>query len=433
MTSTRLQFWMAWRYLVAKKKGNGLSFMTSVSIAGVSLGVAALILVLSVMGGFERDLKSRMLKGSPHLEIMSDSPLAGFPLKDYPISLFKGLFPDASGLEPFTQADIVLERGKSMSTGVLFGIQPDAGYLWGYKNSMVEGELAAIGREHLPLISYDDQDTRWPGIVLGDKLASHLDAEVGDVIALLSPQAMMSSASVMGGATISRQYVVVGIFHTGSFNYDAKWAVVSLEEGRRFLQDYDDSLQTDQYVSGIGVNSNHPTDIDAFARRLRTDSRFKGLAARTWKDSNSSIILALKLEKFAMGSILMLIVLVAAFSISGTMMMSVFHKKRDVSLLRSLGMSQRNIIKLFMIQGQTIALVGITIGLALGLLGCLVLVVLGQIDLPQQLGILKIFPVKFLPLEYFIICLFAWLLSLFGACYPAWTASRQDPSRGLRY
>lgn len=424
---------MAWRYLVARKKGNGLSFMTTVSISGIALGVAALVIVLSVMGGFERDLKGKMLRGSPHLEIFAENTLAGFALKDHPLEWFQQLFAGEDGVEAFTQADVAMEHGKFMSSGVVFGIDPEGGGLWSYKGSMVEGDLSAIGQSHLPLLSLDESGDRWPGIVLGDKLARQLGAEVGDEINLISASAMVSSSAAMAGSTLSRRYVVVGIFHTGLFNYDAKWAVVSIDEGRRFLQDYDHSLARDHYVSGVGINALDPIHIERLADKIRGDKRFRGLKTVTWKESNSSLIFALKLEKFSMGSILMLILLVAAFSISGTMMMSVFHKKREVNLLRSLGMSQRQVVVLFLLQAHTIATVGILLGCTLGLSACSLLWLLGSIQLPAMAEILRIFPVKFLPVEYVVICLFAWLLGLIGACYPAWMASRQEPSRGLRY
>ncbi len=421
---------MSWKYLRARKKGNGLSFMTLISVLGLSLGVAALIIVLSVMGGFEQDLKGRMLRGSPHLEILADNALAGFSLKEFPLARFQEVYKDAVGIEPFTQADIVLKQGQHVSSGVMFGIEPTGGSLWGYKDSMVEGQLVDIGKLHAPLIEVDGKGANLPGIVLGDKLAHQLSAEIGDEVSVLSPQTLASSSSAMSGATMTRSYVVVGIFRTGLFNYDSKWAVVSLDEGRKFLQDYDPSMDEDQYVSGIGINAVNPIAIEKLAERIKP---FQGLKSLTWKEANSSLILALKLEKFSMGSILMLIVLVAAFSISGTMMMSVFHRKREVCLLRSLGMTKTKIVRLFLIQAQVIAMVGISLGLGFGLVVCTVIYQLRFFKFPPPFEMLKIFPIKFLPVEYAVICLFAWMLSLIGACYPAWIASKHDPSRGLRY
>ncbi len=404
--------------------------MTTISILGVTLGVFSLIIVLSVMGGFEQDLKSKMLRGEPHLEILAENAAAGFSLKKYPMQLFQQMYPSATGLAPFTQSDVVLKQGKHLSSVVLFGIDPEIGAsIWAVDESMTQGKLADVGNLHMPLITNEGERAQWPGIVLGDNLALQLGADVGDEVVILSPD-IASSGTIIGGGTITRSYVVVGLFHTGLFNYDSKWAVVSLSEGRKFMSEYDPSLDDDEYVTGIGVNSPEPMQIETYFEPLK---KVQGLQGKTWKTSNSALLFALKLEKYTMGSILMLIVLVAAFSISGTMMMTVYHKKRQICLFRSLGMTQADIGRLYLAQGFTIGTVGIILGLALGLGGCFLLQALRFADLPANLLSLRSLPVRFLPYDYAVICGSAWILSLIGAFYPALIASRQNSSQGLRY
>jgi lipoprotein-releasing system permease protein len=196
------------------------------------------------------------------------------------------------------------------------------------------------------------------------------------------------------------------------------------------MVDYDSSLDLERYVTGVALNVAEPFDIDAYGEKVKS---MKGLAPHTWKNTNSALLFALKLEKFTMGSILMLIVLVAAFSISGTMMMTVFHRKNQVCLMRSLGMTQGDVARLFMIQGMVIGFIGIVIGLAIGLGVCGLLWQFRFVNMPPSIGYLRALPVKFLPLDYVVICVSAWLLSLAGATYPALTAARQNPSSGLRY
>ncbi|HYX36688.1 MAG TPA: ABC transporter permease [Oligoflexus sp.] len=422
--------WAAWRYLVARKGRHGLSFMTTFSIIGVMIGVAALIVVLSVMGGFEQDLKNKMLRGQPHLEILAENALAGFSLQKYPLSNFEKMFPEATGVAPFIQADVVLKQGKHLSAVELFGIDPNiGGDLWSISSSMTEGKLTDIASQHAPLVTTDGDRSRWPGIVLGDSLAGQLGADIGDEITVLSPQAA-STSTIMSGGTVTRSYVLVGVFHSGLFNYDSKRAVVSLDEGRKFMSDYEPSLDDENFVIGVGVNTKDPMHIDPLADRLK---EVKGLSGKTWKHTNSALIFALQLEKYTMGAILMLIILVAAFSISGTMMMTVFHKKQQISLLRSLGMTQRDIGRLYLVQGFTIGTVGIVLGLGLGLGLCFLLKQLRFADLPVNLLSLRSLPVRFLPFDYMIICGAAWILSLLGAFYPAAIAARQNPSQGLRY
>ncbi len=434
--------WIAWRNVTARNRKAALSFMTIVSILGVGIGVAALIIVLSVMGGFEQDLKDKMLRGQPHVEIVHKSAVVGFGLVDHPLEDFKKLIPEAFDVEAYTQSDVVLKQKRHITSAVLFGVDPDReGHLWGFNGSMTEGEMQAIGRTHA--VSTDSgSDTevegRHPGIILGEQLAEQLGAELGDELAVLSPQANVGSA--LGGGTVSRRFVVAGKFRTGLFNYDAKWAVVSLDEGRKFMPDYEESLDAQEYVTGVAANVEEPLKINQVAERLfgkagdtPSDPFLKDLAALTWQKANKSLLFALKLEKFAMGSILMLIVVVAAFSISGTMMMTVFHKRGQVSLLRSLGMNRNEIAKLYLTHGCTIGSVGTAVGLGLGVAVCALIRSFQFIQLPAGIYHLKSLPCKWLPFEYGVICLAAWLFSLLAATYPAMTAARQDPGVGLRY
>ena len=430
--------WIAWRNLVAKGRRGGLSVMTTVSIAGIAIGVAALIIVLSVMGGFEQDLRSKMLRGQPNLEILNRNAVAGFGLKSHPVAEFERLIPEASAIEPYTEADVVLKQRSHLTSATLFGVDPSRqGHLWGFGNSVVEGEMKDIGT--LQAIGGLTGGRQVPGIMLGQQLADQLGADIGDEIVVLSPQSNVGTA--LAGGTVSRSYVVVGKFRTGLFNYDAKWAVVSLAEGRKFMADYDESLDQDDYVSGVAVNVKDPLSIQKTVDRVFGHGEKAGtipkdygeLIPLTWEKANSSLLFALKLEKFAMGSILMLIVIVAAFSISGTMMMTVFHKRGQVSLLRSLGMSRGDVARLYMTHGFTIGTVGILLGLVIGIAVCALIKSFAVIPLPSGVYHLRSLPCRWLWLDYGVICLCAWGFSLLASTYPALTAAKQDPGQGLRY
>ncbi|MBQ49603.1 MAG: hypothetical protein CMP10_19645, partial [Zetaproteobacteria bacterium] len=184
----RMLIWIAWRHLVAGRRKQGLSFMTMISIAGVALGVAALVVVLSVMAGFEQDLKEKMLRGLPHVEILAENAIAGFSLVEYPIKKFQKKFPEAQGMSVFTQSDVVLKQGKHMATVVLFGVDPlSSTEVWGFGGSMIDGSLEDVNKEHRPVLSSLNDNTEWPGIILGDGLAVQLGADVGDEIVALSP------------------------------------------------------------------------------------------------------------------------------------------------------------------------------------------------------------------------------------------------------
>jgi lipoprotein-releasing system permease protein len=424
----RTLLWMAWRGLIARRKKAGLNFMTVVSILGVATGVAALIIVLSVMGGFEADLYKRMCEGQPHLELTSEKAGVGISLRELPINDLRKRLPDAVDMEPFIQADVVAKHGKHYSPLTVFGIDPErSGHLWAFHGSMTVGQLTDIATTHAPYFAPEEPSERAPGIVLGKQLATQLGVDLGDEISVISPEA--NTSSVLGGATLARRYIVVGKFVTGMFNYDARWAVVSLPEARKFMPAYDPSLDEDDYVTGIAINVKDPMRVNDAAARFKD---IPGIATLTWMQTNKAYLFALKLEKFAMGSVLMLIVLVAAFSISGTLMMTVFHKRGQVALLRSLGMTNTDVARLFLLHGLGIGLSGIALGVTFGVLICAVIYFIPSIPLPTGVYYLKSLPVKFLPLDYVVISLLALLLSLLAAIWPAITASRQDPVNGLR-
>ena len=408
--------WLAWRNLSNPQKGLGLSVMTFVSIAGVAIGVMALTIVLSIMGGFERDLKSSMVKGLPHIEIYNrDNPTLGFALKDYPLTFFKKLFPEAIAVEPFIQVDVVLKHNKHLSSATIFAVEPRAGGgLWGFRR---QGTIVAGNFADLQQI--DD------ALLLGEALAIQMGASINDEITVLNPAATSFADSL---AAAARTFKLVGIFRTGLFNYDGKWAVIALANGRKFLPDYDDSLSQQRYVSGVALNFSDPDQVDQQIELLTNND----LKTVTWKESNASLIYALKLEKFAMGAILMLIVLVAAFSISGTMMMTVFYRRCQIALLRALGLSRRRTFKVFLIQGLLIGTIGVAIGMALGL-GILVIVGTVTIPLSQDVYQLPEVPVRFLWHDYPIIAILAWLLSLIAVTYPAMVAAKEPPAKGLRF
>lgn len=417
--------------------------MTVVSVLGVTIGVGALVIVLSVMGGFEADLKRKMLAGEPHLEVIAENAVAGFSLLDYPVSSFKELFPEATAIEPFVSADVVLKRKGFVVPATLIGVRPEmeGTKLWAFDGMFIEGGLQDFKGLIKPQFPQDPKVIRdLPGIALGDQLALQISADVGDEITVLSPQASASSA--LSGGTLARSFVVTGKISTGLFSYDAKWAVTNLNEGRYFIPEYDETLSDQEYVTGVAMNVTKPMEVDKLASRIKgadtttansADKQFSELKVQTWQMTNKSLLFALKLEKFTMGSILMLIVLVAAFSISGTMMMTVFHKKGQVSILRALGMSRDEIRRLFLANGIVIGSAGVLLGLSIGLAVCWFIASNKGIPLPKGVYYLRQLPVRYLPVEYIVICVCAWLLSIVASVYPAISAARAEPSEGLRY
>ena len=407
------------RQVFSKRRRAGISFLTVASVLGTMIGVAALIIVLSVMAGFEKDLKGRIFKGLPHVEFLSKNPLAGFSLDKYPLASFKEIAKASVQMEPFTRADLVFKQGQRLASVTLFGIDPSlGGKPWGFSDAIITGSLESLNKG----------ETQYPGVILGESLALQLGVEIGDQLTAISPQ--MSISDALAGHRFTQTFEVVATFKTDIPNYDLKYAATTLSSGRKFMEEYEESLDEENYVSGVATSFSDPEHLETNLNSSLVPSDLKTV---TWKDVNKSLIVALKLEKFAMGAVLFLIVLVAAFSVSGTIMMTVYYKRNQVSLLRALGMKRSDILQLFLTHGLIISGIGVFLGFALGLSACFLIQNSELLKLPQGVYLIKKLPVRFLDMEYAIIGIGAFLLSLAASIYPAFKAAQQDPGVGLRY
>lgn len=416
---SRYVTWIALRQVFSKRRKAGISFLTTASVLGTMIGVAALIIVLSVMAGFEKDLKSRIFKGLPHVEFLSENALAGFSLDKHPLSSFKDIVKTAIYVEPFTRSDLVFKQGQRLASVTLFGIDPTlGGKPWGFSDAVITGSIESL----------NNGNSEYPGVILGEALALQLGVEVGDRLTAISPQ--MNIGDALAGHRFTQTYEVVATFKTDIPNYDSKYAATTLSSGRKFMEEYEESLDQENYVSGVATSFSDPEHIEKDLHLSLVPSNLKTV---TWKDVNKSLIVALKLEKFAMGAVLFLIVLVAAFSVSGTIMMTVYYKRNQVSLLRALGMRRSDIMQLFMTHGLIISGLGVLLGFALGLSACFLIQNSELLKLPQGVYLIKKLPVRFLDVEYVIIGFGAFFLSLIASVYPAYKAAQQDPGLGLRY
>ena len=400
--------------------------MTKVSILGVAIGVATLIVVLSIMGGLESNLRTKMFKGMPHIELRSEDALLGFSLQEVSLKSLKQK-PWITELEPFIQNDVVIKKGKILAPMTLLGLDPSSGGKpWGFSKHMIEGSLENLDS---PFDSRS-KNSSLPGIILGESLARRLGASTLDLVTTVSLD--LSTGSILSGQKISTLFEVRGIFYTGLAKYDSQYALTGLSSARKFMPEYDASLDEEKFVTGLALLTKEPEKVEFYSQNLKKELE---LETRTWKDANKSIIFALKLEKYTMASILFLIVLVAGFSISGTLMMSVFYKKNQISLLRSLGLSRRSVLFIHLLQGLLIGFAGGILGLSLGIGACFFLDsnLLSSL-LPNGFhSFLRLIPIRFLWFEYLFIALSAWVLSLLAALYPALLASKQAPTEGLRY
>ena len=410
------------RYLKAKRKSTFISIITFISTAGVMLGVMALIIVLAVMTGFEEDLKEKILGTNAHVVVVRN----GAPMEDYRqvMERLKG-FKGVTAATPFIYNQVMLSSGKNVSGVVLRGIDVSTDRLvTGLSTSVVEGTI-----DRLEPQMGEGQDA-FPGLLVGKELAKHLNLNVGDKVNVISP---MGNITPLGMMPKMKPFRVAGIFNTGMFEYDSTLAYVSLGQAQSFF-DLEDT------VTGVQLKVQDVYHTGELARSIN-HTLGPGYHARDWMQMNRNILFALKTEKVVMFIILTLIVLVAAFGIASTLFMVVMEKNRDIAILKSMGATGSSIMKIFVLEGLVIGVIGTALGVASGLLVALNLEpiisfiqkVTGQNFFSKDIYYLDRFPSLVVPSDVVLISVTAVLISFVATLYPAWQASRMLPAEALRY
>jgi len=401
---------IAVRYLRGKHKRAPISLNTFISIAGVALGVMTLIVVLSVMSGFEHDLKKKILG--------TNSPILVMSFDDKGITDSAGVMkkvmaqPHVVAATPFTYSEVMLTSPNGVSGIVLKGIVPKTeGAVTELANNMIQGKLEDLG-----------QPGEKPGIILGRELASMLGVVRGDTVSVVSPFGTMTP---MGMAPKMKEFTVSGLFDTGMYEYDSKMAYTSIPAAQEFFGLGDS-------VTGLEVKVDDIDQAATIAAGIQDALGFP-FRARDWLQMNRSLFSALKLEKLTMFVILVLIILVASFNIVSTLIMIVMEKSREIAILKSMGATRAGIMKIFMIEGTVIGVVGTVIGVAGGYIICWVLDATQLISLPSDVYYINHLPVLMDPVEFVVIAAAAILISFAATLYPSWQAARLDPIEALRY
>jgi lipoprotein-releasing system permease protein len=411
----RYEILVGLRYTRAKRRNHFISFISLISMAGIALGVAALIVVLSVMNGFQKELRARILGVASHVQLNG----AGSRLEDWQrAAQIAGQHPRVQAAAPFVNAQGMLANGQLVRGSVVRGILPER-----------EEQVAEIGR-HMRAGKLDALKAGEFGIVLGADLARALDALPGDKVALIAPQGQVTPAGVIPRL---KQFTVVGLFEVGMHEYDSALALVHLEDAQKLYQ-----LGT--AVSGVRLRLDDLFAARSVARELM--SRFgPEVFASDWTRSHANFFRAVEIEKRVMFIILLLIVAVAAFNIVSTLVMLVTDKQADIAILRTLGASPGSIIQVFMVQGTLIGVIGTLIGVAGGVLLALnvdVVVpaieqVLGFKFLAKDVYYISDLPSDVQPRDVITIALVSLALSFVATLYPSWRASRVNPAEALRY
>ena len=411
----RYELLVGLRYTRARRRNHFISFISLTSMAGIALGVAALIVVLSVMNGFQTELRARILGVASHVQISG----AGNRLQDWQsVISIAAQHPRVKATAPFVNAQGMLTAGQAVRGAVVRGVLPAD-----------EDRVAEIGR-HMRGGRLDAlRGGEW-NIVLGSELARALGVLRGDKVTLIAPQGQVTPAGLIPRL---RQFTVAGIFEVGMFEYDSGLALIHLEDAQRLYQ-------MEGAVSGVRLKLDDLFAARSVARELMAQLGPDAFAS-DWTRSHANFFRAVEIEKRVMFIILTLIVAVAAFNIVSTLVMLVTDKQADIAILRTLGASPASVMQIFMVQGALIGVIGTLIGVAGGvLLGLNVDVVVPALEnvlgfkfLSKDVYYISDLPSEVLPRDVATIGLTALALSFLATLYPSWRASRVNPAEALRY
>ena len=426
------EFFVSLRYLKSRRRQGFISLITLISVGGVAVGVMVLIVVLSVMSGFETTLKEKLLGINAHLWVL---PQRVGQLQGYrDLASRVETLPRVTHATPFTAHEVMLMAGGRVAGTIVRGIDPDERSQTGDFARLFEGrDLTALLSP--PASGPGGADNGGPqsarrGIVLGTELARTLRVADGEQIILNSPLGILQPAGILPNV---RGFTVTGTFETGMYEYDAKLALISLDEAQELFGLGD-------VVHGIEVRVDDIYRVREVAEATKT-LLGSGVWTRDWMEMNRTLFSALRQERVLMFIILALIILVAAFNIISTLVMMVMEKTGAIAILKAMGASNRGIYRIFMIQGLVIGLVGMIIGTIAGLvLAWNLPAIAAQIEswlgiqfFPPDVYVIDQLPVEIRPLDVVAIVVTSVCVSFLATLYPAWNASRLDPVVALRY
>jgi lipoprotein-releasing system permease protein len=403
------------RYTRAKRRNHFISFISLTSMLGIALGVTALIVVLSVMNGFQKEVRARILGVVSHVQITgADNRLADWQ----GVARESAAHPQVAAAAPFVNAQGMLLFGASVRGAAVRGIVPQ-----------LEQKVAEIGL-HMKAGKLESLVPGDFGIVLGAELARALGARAGDKVTLIAPQGLVTPAGILPRL---KQFTVVGLFEVGMFEYDSGLALIHLEDAQKLYGMGDNA-------SGVRLKLHDLFQSREVTRDLMT--RLRGdLYVSDWTRSHANYFRAVQIEKTMMFIILLLIVAVAAFNIVSTLVMAVTDKQPDIAILRTLGASPGGIMKIFIVQGALIGAIGTLIGVAGGVALALnidVVVPFLERLLSVQFLSREVYYITDLPSDLQMsdvvtIALVSLALSLIATLYPSWRAARVNPAEALRY
>jgi lipoprotein-releasing system permease protein len=413
-----VELFVGMRHLRSKKKNAFVSITTWISVLGISLGVATLIVVVGVMSGFERELRSKILGTQSHVVVVESGTASMRKWGDVLKRVRKD--PEVVAAAPFVFGQAMLSSNGSVTGAVVRGIDPEREKdVTDLRSYMRAGSLDSLSAEG-----------GMPGVVLGSELASALGLQLGMEVTIISP---VGAITPMGVLPKSKTFKAAGIFRSGFYQYDSGMALIDMKVSQDFFG-------LGEGVTGVHLRVKDIFGAERVSRRLQKDLSYP-YWVRSWQLMNRNLFSALKTEKTTMTILLLLVIVVAAFNIIGSLTMVVMEKGREIAILKSMGATRGVILRIFFIQGAVMGLAGAALGTGGGLvLGWNLGVVESFLEkyfgldiLPPSVYNISRLPVHMTVSDVTLMAIGAFLISLLATVYPAWRASRVDPVEVLRY
>jgi lipoprotein-releasing system permease protein len=409
--------YIGFRYLKARRKQRFVSASTLISILGVTVGVMALIIVISVMAGFEDELKQRILSVASHVEITKYS--GRFNSHNKVIQQLQTV-EQLQSIYPFVQSQVILKSIATVSGASIYGID----FSIPQQRQDVEKILVKGTIDDLFDQSFSNAEASYrpPGLIMGQELAKSLTVRPGDSVYVISPRGILSP---FGHLPAMSRFQVTGIMATGMYDFDISTVYMNIADAQRILRMPDS-------ITGISLKTSDLFDVQKTRQHVETmlGSQFR---VQDWIQMNQNLFSALKLEKVTMFIILTLIILVAAFNIAGTLIMMVMERTRDIAILKAMGTQKRFIRRIFMLNGLFIGLIGTIIGSILGITASLCLKKFQFIELPGDVYYVTTLPVRLSITDISLIAFSALFICFLATLYPAHQAAALNPVEAFRY
>jgi len=413
------ELWIAYRYLRARREDGFISIVSWFSLIGISLGVATLIIVMSVMNGFREELLSRIIGLNGHATLYINENSENFNVKDIEKILLE--FDEVVDIVSLVESTVMITfKGKSRGV-VVRGLSI---------KDLKENTLLKQSINNITLNKFNEQNT----IIIGERLASSLHLKIGDNVTIISPSGL---STPFGNAPMAKKFIFAGTFNLGMYEYDSTVLFMKINNLRDFMG------YRKSHIDNIELFYNNPENSDLISYKIREilDNIELSNVVVPWTNRHAQLFSALEVERNVMFIILTLIILVAAFNIVSSMIMLVRDKESSISILRTIGISENSILRIFIVVGASIGVMGTIIGFIIGLLFTsniqkiqnLLENITGSDLFAAEIYFLSKLPAKIDFYEVGLVVLFALVLSLLATLYPAWRASRVDPIKVLRH